>query len=91
LNDFVRPPYRFGFLSVGLFVAALLWFGVCLNWHLTVSIMLPVTSVLTCLGLTAGVVGILPGNPGRAVSAFGAIINGGGLVFVVNRWWLWGI
>ena len=53
--------------------------------------MLSVTSVLTCLGLMAGVVGILPGNPSRAVSAFGAIINGGGLVFVVNRWWLWGI
>jgi hypothetical protein len=91
LSDSVKPPYRFGVLSVGLFTAALIWFGVCLTWHPSVTLVLSGTILFTCLGLVAGVVGVLPGNPGRVVSALGAIINGGGLVLVLDRWLLWGI
>ena len=87
----VKPPYRFGILSLGLFGIAALWFAVCLVWHLPVSIMLPGTTLPACGGVAVGLIGILPGNPSRAAAVLGTLLNSGCLVFVLQRWLLWGI
>jgi hypothetical protein len=42
-------------------------------------------------GLIAGVLGAFPGNARRLLSAAAALINAAALVFILNRFLLWGV
>jgi type IV secretory pathway VirB2 component (pilin) len=91
MSEVAKPPFRFGVASLALFGGAAVWFAVCLNWHLPVGLMLPGASIPSCLGLVLGIIGVLPGNPARILAILGAVVNGAGLIWVLDRWLLWGI
>ena len=90
-----------GRISMLLFVAAAVWFGACWLWFSQQPLVIRSYESLapwvvlgsgcgTCIGLVAGLVGLLPGNSNRLEAALGVVFNGAGLA-VVSQAVLWGL
>jgi hypothetical protein len=97
----MRESSFFARLPMILFGGAVVWFALWWWWESSRSsavsaeasaqLVLLGSGLLTCVGMSVALVGLLPGNRARWISLLGVVLNGTALVFLLRSFLLVGL